>query len=82
MESFPIGALVSQIVNLSDKKKRYGIVLGSKANGTDTMLNILWQIHSKTHAVSNLAYIEPVLVNYYITINRPLELVKRMPNVQ
>lgn len=82
MQSFPIGALVSQSININDKKKRYGVVLRSRPNGADTMLDVLWQIHSKTHAVSNLAYIEPVLVNYYVSIDRPLELIKRMPNVQ
>ena len=81
MESFPIGALVSQVVNRGDKVRRYGIVLSSRPNDSDTMLNILWQIHSKTHAVSDLAYIEPVLVGYYINIKRPIELIKRMPNV-
>ena len=83
MESLPIGSLVSQLMNKNGDVRRYGVVLRSKPyiNTTDTMLHILWQLHSKFHAVSNLAYTEHVLVCESEKMGRPIELVKRMPNV-
>jgi len=78
---FPIGALVSQHVHKGDKERRYGIVFNSTAHLDDRMLSILWQLNLRTHAVASKAYIEPVLVSYSESIGRPLELVKRMPDV-
>ncbi len=78
---FPIGSLVSQNVHKGDEQKRYGIVFNSTTHLDDRMLSILWQLNLRTHAVASKAYIEPVLVSYSESIGRPLELVKRMPDV-
>ena len=81
MEEFPIGALVSQTVHHDNDAKRYGIVFDSRRHIGDEMVSVLWQLNLKSHAVSSEAYIEPILVSHSKKIGRPLELIKRMPNV-
>ncbi len=78
---FPIGALVSQNVHKGDEEKRYGIIFKATAHLDDRLLSILWQLNLRTHAVASKAYIEPVLLFYSESIGRPLELIKRMPDV-
>lgn len=80
MEDFPIGSLVSQIIHKSKAKRRYGIIFDSREHINDRLVSVLWQLNDKTHAVSNKAYIEPVLISHSEEIGRPLEVVKRMPN--
>ena len=81
MQDFPIGSLVSQTIHKDEEQKRYGIVFDSRAHIGDRLVSVLWQLNIKAHAVSNKAYIEPVLISHSEKIGRPLEVVKRMPNV-
>ena len=59
LDDYPIGSLVCQ--NLYDNKYRYGVVF--KKVEVPKILWVFWQLNESSHAVSNEAYSEAVMLD-------------------
>lgn len=71
-----VGSLVRQTIY--EDKKRYGIIYKViEPSESDYIYWVFWQLNVNEYAVSNQAYVEPILWSNSIKIGRPLELVKK-----